>query len=57
MLVSLSAGPLRSAGMRHMVIISAFQARKARYFESGDQMGPWLRPSFVILVITPRSKS
>ena len=34
-----------------MVTISAFLERKARYLESGDQTGTWLRPSLVTLAV------
>src|SRR6185295_9876771 len=52
-----SSGPLRSAGMRHIVIVPTFQERKQSCLPSGVQTGAWLRPSVVIFVITSRPKS
>ena len=50
-------GPLRSAGIHHIVIVPVFQERNVSRLPSGVHDGQWLAPSKLIFVNPPRAKS
>src|SRR5262245_53614168 len=58
MFVSNSGGPLRSAGIHHIVIVPVFHERNVSRRPSGVHDGQWLAPSKLIFVgVPPRAKS
>jgi hypothetical protein len=58
MFVKSSGGPLRSAGIHHIVMVPVFHERNVSRRPSGVHDGQWLAPSKLILVGSPpRAKS